>query len=308
MQIDTLKSTVAAAVDTLAETTLSPKFIPWEVEAAAKVMAADLAELGGNHQASVQELLHPAAYGSSSALGKPLYAKESNIGGINGDVLGDFIASQYGLRRLSPAAFGPRIQCRCRYSPNRMVLAAAGYDHDELVTLANNSFGGAGPGPASHVTACTYQGGEVRVETADDLTHFAVGFEGAGWKSPSLVPLCVLNAVMGGGSSFSAGGPGKGMYTRLYQNVLNRHHEVEACSVFNSFYNETGIFGVYGAAPANALGRLVSEVCDELNKMAEVPFLNTHAYSTHARILHTNTRTLHTHTPHTSIAPSPARC
>jgi processing peptidase subunit alpha len=75
---------------------------------------------------------------------------------------------------------------------------------------------------------------------------------------------------MGGGSSFSAGGPGKGMYTRLYQNVLNRHHEVEACSVFNSFYNETGIFGVYGAAPANALGRLVSEVCDELNKMAEI--------------------------------------
>merc|ERR1719447_507686 len=28
--------------------------------------------------------------------------------------------------------------------------------------------------------------------------------------------LCVLNMIMGGGDSFSAGGPGKGMYTRLY--------------------------------------------------------------------------------------------
>jgi len=27
---------------------------------------------------------------------------------------------------------------------------------------------------------------------------------------------------MGGGGSFSAGGPGKGMYTRLYTHVLNR--------------------------------------------------------------------------------------
>lgn len=28
--------------------------------------------------------------------------------------------------------------------------------------------------------------------------------------------------MMGGGGSFSAGGPGKGMFTRLYLNVLNR--------------------------------------------------------------------------------------
>jgi hypothetical protein len=28
--------------------------------------------------------------------------------------------------------------------------------------------------------------------------------------------------MMGGGGSFSAGGPGKGMFSRLYLNVLNR--------------------------------------------------------------------------------------
>jgi processing peptidase subunit alpha len=35
--------------------------------------------------------------------------------------------------------------------------------------------------------------------------------------------------MMGGGGSFSAGGPGKGMYTRLYLNVLNRY---EVATVF----------------------------------------------------------------------------
>ena len=35
------------------------------------------------------------------------------------------------------------------------------------------------------------------------------------------IPLCVLNSLMGGGCHFSSGGPGKGMYTRLYTTVLN---------------------------------------------------------------------------------------
>ncbi len=61
-----------------------------------------------------------------------------------------------------------------------------------------------------------------------ELTHVVIGVEGGGWKSDQLVPVCVLNALLGGGASFSAGGPGKGMYTRLYQNILNRHHFVQA--------------------------------------------------------------------------------
>ncbi len=37
--------------------------------------------------------------------------------------------------------------------------------------------------------------------------------------------------MMGGGGSFSAGGPGKGMFTRLYLNVLNRCGVVYSCSI-----------------------------------------------------------------------------
>lgn len=45
-------------------------------------------------------------------------------------------------------------------------------------------------------------------------------------QEDDFIPFAVLNMMMGGGGSFSAGGPGKGMFTRLYLNVLNR-------SVFN---------------------------------------------------------------------------
>jgi len=107
----------------------------------------------------------------------------------------------------------------------------------------------------------------VRTSADEDLTHFALAFQGCGWKDEALVPTCVLNTMMGGGASFSAGGPGKGMYTRLYLNILNRHGYVQAASVFNAFYNDTGLFGIYGAAPAEGMGQLTAVVCDELKKM-----------------------------------------
>lgn len=55
-----------------------------------------------------------------------------------------------------------------------------------------------------------------------ELAHFVLGLESCGYKDPDFVPFCVLNSLMGGGGSFSSGGPGKGMYTRLYLDVLNK--------------------------------------------------------------------------------------
>ena len=48
------------------------------------------------------------------------------------------------------------------------------------------------------------------------------GGQVAGWHDPDLVAMCVVQILLGGGDSFSAGGPGKGMYSRLYRELLNR--------------------------------------------------------------------------------------
>lgn len=55
------------------------------------------------------------------------------------------------------------------------------------------------------------------------LEYIHVYVSGCSHGDPDFVATCVLNMMMGGGGSFSAGGPGKGMYTRLYTNVLNRY-------------------------------------------------------------------------------------
>lgn len=55
-----------------------------------------------------------------------------------------------------------------------------------------------------------------------ELAHVVLGLESCSHNDDDFVAFCVLNMLMGGGGSFSAGGPGKGMYSRLYLNVLNR--------------------------------------------------------------------------------------
>merc|ERR1719362_1191555 len=67
-----------------------------------------------------------------------------------------------------------------------------------------------------------------------------------GWHSKDLIPLCVLQTLLGGGDSFSAGGPGKGMYSRLYREVLNRYYWVESAEAFTSMHTEAGLIGITG--------------------------------------------------------------
>lgn len=55
----------------------------------------------------------------------------------------------------------------------------------------------------------------------------------------------LLQTIVGGGGAFSTGGPGKGMYTRLYLDVLNKHDWVESAMAFNTQYTDSGIFGLY---------------------------------------------------------------
>lgn len=80
--------------------------------------------------------------------------------------------------------------------------------------------------------------------------------------------MCVLNMMMGGGGSFSAGGPGKGMYTRLYTNVLNRYHWMYSATAYNHAYSDTGLFCIHASAPPTHVRDMVEVIVKEMVNMA----------------------------------------
>ena len=109
-----------------------------------------------------------------------------------------------------------------------------------------------------------YQGGFKLVESESEFTHVALGFNPGSWYSDELIDVCTLHFLLGGGGSFSAGGPGKGMYSRLYLNVLNKHPWVDSAIAFNSLYNDAGLFGIYGSCVPSEAGQLLNVFTDEL--------------------------------------------
>ncbi len=77
---------------------------------------------------------------------------------------------------------------------------------------------------------------------ANPQANLILSFEyKGGWRDvKGAVVMTVLTFLLGGGSSFSSGGPGKGMHSRLYTRVLNQHHWVHSCSAFSSTFNSSG--------------------------------------------------------------------
>lgn len=99
------------------------------------------------------------------------------------------------------------------------------------------------------------------------LSHVHIAFEALPISSDDIYALATLQTLLGGGGSFSAGGPGKGMYSRLYTNVLNQHGWVESCVAFNHSYTDSGLFGIAGACEPGRVGHMVDVMCRELQAL-----------------------------------------
>ena len=96
------------------------------------------------------------------------------------------------------------------------------------------------------------------------LSHIHVAFEALPISSDDIYALATLQTLLGGGGSFSAGGPGKGMYSRLYTRVLNQHGWVENCVAFNHSYTDSGLFGISASCSPAQVGQMLETICCEL--------------------------------------------
>ncbi|CAI2321624.1 unnamed protein product [Caenorhabditis sp. 36 PRJEB53466] len=159
------------------------------------------------------------------------------------------------------------------HTPDRMVVGGVGVNHDEFVSIIREHFESESHKPIwsrnpsllpSKIpeidpSRSQYTGGEVRMQT--DLTpltigkpypllaHVVLGLEGCSYKDEDFVPLCVLQSLLGGGGAFSAGGPGKGMYARMYTELMNRNHWMYSAVAHNHSYSDGGLFTVSASGP-----------------------------------------------------------
>ncbi|CAA2953798.1 mitochondrial-processing peptidase subunit alpha-like [Olea europaea subsp. europaea] len=245
---DALKTYVPQMVELLIDSVRNPAFLDWEVSEQLHKVSAEVSECSKNPQNLLLEAIHSAGY--SGPYGNALLASESVVNRLNSAVLEDFVAENY--------------------TASRMVLAASGVDNDELLKYAEPLLSDLPNVPRPTEPKSVYVGGDYRHQADSGTTHFALAFElPGGWvKEKDSIVLTVLQMLMGGGGSFSAGGPGKGMYSRLYLRVLNEYPQIQSFSAFNSIYNHTGLFGIQATTGSDFVTKAIDIAVKELIAVA----------------------------------------
>ncbi|CAH2100050.1 unnamed protein product [Euphydryas editha] len=257
-----------AITQVLAEVTLRPQLSTEEIEAARQAVAFELETLSmrPEQETILMDMIHAAAY-KGNTLGLPKICPKENVFQIDRNIIMNYLKNHY--------------------TPDRMVVAAVGVEHGPFVEYVQKYFVDMKPTwntedsdsfkPQTDKSIAQYTGGleqeecEIPLYPGSDLpelSHVVIGLESCSHGDDDFVATCVLNMMMGGGGSFSAGGPGKGMYTRLYTNVLNRYHWMFNATAYNHAYGDTGLFCVHAAAPPARLRDTALLVARELAAMA----------------------------------------
>ncbi|TID18838.1 hypothetical protein E6O75_ATG05959 [Venturia nashicola] len=101
------------------------------------------------------------------------------------------------------------------------------------------------------------------------LSYIHLAFEAVPISHPDIYAIATLQTLLGGGGSFSAGGPGKGMYSRLYTQVLNQFHWVESCVAFNHSYSDSGLFGISASCSPQHTRQMLDVMCRQLLELGD---------------------------------------
>jgi len=284
----------------LAETVREPLLTDEEIESQKETVAYEVGEISAKPDQIIPEYIHEAAYGDAT-LGRSVLCPEERLSFINGESIREYRNLFYRPERMTFAFAGVNHHTAVRLvqqyfgdiqspsSGGTGGLSSSVYSNISTLLRKQPQLNPSSPlvKPMSTVSQgvrdppiitttprSQYKGGILRYphpsthEKPAEFTYLYVAFESPAVTSEDIYGLATLQILLGGGGSFSAGGPGKGMYSRLFTNVLNQYGWVESCVGFSNSYSDSGVFGIGAAVRTDATHAIADVICRELALLA----------------------------------------
>ncbi|PHH67895.1 hypothetical protein CDD80_422 [Ophiocordyceps camponoti-rufipedis] len=295
-QAATFNNAVPEAVALLAETIRDARLTEAEVAEQIETARYEIAEIWDKPELILPELVHTAAF-KDNTLGNPLLCPEERLAAIDRRTVVTYHDRFYKPDRMVLAFagvdHGTAVKLAEQYfgdmqpsdDVDASVVAEVAQQRSKptkIPLIKNLSTSAAReatvldalpPSSARRANAAHYTGGYLSLPAAQpslnsgNHTHIHLAFEGLPVGSDDIYALATLQTLLGGGGSFSAGGPGKGMYSRLYTNVLNQHGWIESCVAFNHSYSDSGLFGISASCQPGQTATMLDVMCHELRAL-----------------------------------------
>jgi predicted Zn-dependent peptidase len=148
---------------------------------------------------------------------------------------------------------------REHYGPERMTLAAAGaIDHDKIVALAEEMFGGLQSRSQLIAQPAAFAGGEHRQVKSLEQAHIALGFESPDYRSDDIYTAQIYSVALGGGMS-----------SRLFQEVREKRGLCYTIYASTGAYSDSGMTTIYAGTSGDQVGALAEITIDEMKRAAD---------------------------------------
>ena len=223
------------AVDILADIVAHSAFDPQEIERERMVVVQEIKMVEDTPDDYIHDLFHRSFWGDHP-LGYPITGLQENVLSFQRDHITAFVQR--------------------RYTPDRMIVAAAGdLDHKQFVELIEAQLGGlqanSSPSPREGAKGCTTR---MQVAYRDlEQVHVCLGTVGIPYDHRLRFAGHTLNTLLGGNMS-----------SRLFQEVREKRGLTYSIYSFLSTYADTGLFGVYAGTTKDELQEVVDLTLQEL--------------------------------------------
>ena len=233
-----LEDDVDLALDVISDIVLNPVFDPSEIEVERHVILQEIGQAHDTPDDIIFDWLQEAAY-PDQPLGRTILGPSERVSTFTRDDLATFVAE--------------------RYAPGQMILAAAGaVDHDAIVRAAEKIFGHLAPRGAASAEPARFQGSERREAKMLEQVHFALGFEGPGYRDPTVYTGQIFATAFGGGMS-----------SRLFQEIREKRGLCYTIFAQAGAYAASGLLTIYAGTSREEIGALGELTIDELKRAAD---------------------------------------
>lgn len=232
-----LKGDEGLALELLADILHNAEFAEEELEREREVIMQEIAATRDSPEDIAYDLMQEAAY-PGQPIGRPILGTPASVGQFTQADLKGYL--------------------KARYTPDRMIISAAGaVHHDSLACHVEALFGALSADGMAGEDVARYTGGARVTDERFEQAHVVLGFEAPSYKSADFYAAQVLSGLVGGGMS-----------SRLFQEVRERRGLCYA--IYSSAWalKDTGVLAIHAATGAETMGKLMDVVAGELKAVA----------------------------------------